>query len=238
MDENQVAEGRYPPGQTYSRWFTVYPSTHERAGQSVEVEAVEALPVSPSSRPAGAWTGKVPDAAIEAHARTLAACAHRRQEKEIGRPIDHDPEQSWRVFVLAAESDIRRVLPHLVEVVEAEGERGREKVTVHCLWARIKDDRYPVQFVAAFSEGLVDAWDECYREQRAEAERFFRLFGDEDDVAEFFITAEQIERAAGPPGGEGGFGFDPDASFERRQEISLRHPPAAEDTRPEGASGE
>lgn len=29
--------------QTYSRWFTDWPSTHERAGESVEVVAVEAI---------------------------------------------------------------------------------------------------------------------------------------------------------------------------------------------------
>ena len=30
-------------GQTYLRWFTEWPSTHERAGQTVEVIAVEAI---------------------------------------------------------------------------------------------------------------------------------------------------------------------------------------------------
>jgi len=32
-----------PSGQIYSRWFTEWPSTHERAGQTVEVIAVEAV---------------------------------------------------------------------------------------------------------------------------------------------------------------------------------------------------
>ena len=30
-------------GQTYSRWFTDWPPTHERAGQTVEVIAIPAL---------------------------------------------------------------------------------------------------------------------------------------------------------------------------------------------------
>lgn len=29
--------------QTYSRWFTSWPATHERAGESVEVIAIEAV---------------------------------------------------------------------------------------------------------------------------------------------------------------------------------------------------
>lgn len=34
---------RRTPGQRFSRWFTEWPSTHARAGQTVEVVAVSAL---------------------------------------------------------------------------------------------------------------------------------------------------------------------------------------------------
>lgn len=71
--------------------------------------------------------------------------------------------------------------------------------TVQVLWARMKGDHYPVQFVAAFNRGVVEAWPEVYDAQRAEHEQFFRDLGGE---AEFFTTWERIPLAGGPPGGE------------------------------------
>lgn len=74
-------------------------ATRESAGRSSPADPVEkAIPQA------------IPQAMIEAHARTLAACAARAHRRSKGLPEPEDPEQSWRVFVLAAEDDIRRIL--------------------------------------------------------------------------------------------------------------------------------
>lgn len=58
---------------------------------------------------------EVPPSVIEAHARTLAACASRAHFNSMEKPIPEgtDLERSWRVFTLAAESDLRRILQAL-----------------------------------------------------------------------------------------------------------------------------
>jgi hypothetical protein len=66
---------------------------------------------------------------------------------------------------------------------------------LHLLWAVI--DGYPPQFVAAFSDGEVDAWRELHEKRRGEAETFARGFG-EDTVRGFFVTTVDVERPAPP----------------------------------------
>jgi hypothetical protein len=86
----------------------------------------------------------------------------------------------------------------LIAVGVLEGKPAPERVTIHVLWARLADGEpsapWP-QFVAAFSDGLVDCMYEAYEAQREEAEQRFREVA---DVAEFFTTVEQVVRPAFP----------------------------------------
>jgi hypothetical protein len=76
------------------------------------------------------------------------------------------------------------------------GKPAPEQITVHVLWATCERYRRP-QFVAAWSDGLVDAWSETYRDQRAEAERQFAEWGDERDWT-FWTTVEHLDAPAIP----------------------------------------
>lgn len=64
---------------------------------------------------------------------------------------------------------------------------------IHVLWAVSARYQRP-QFVAAWSDGLVESWHEWYEEKRAEAEEEFRSFGDESDGPwTFWATALDLE---------------------------------------------
>jgi hypothetical protein len=79
-----------------------------------------------------------------------------------------------------------------------DGSPAPELATIHVLWATCP--RYPrPQFVAAWSDGLVECWVETYNEQREEAERFYRDFGDGDEGWTFWTTVEEMPLPAGAP---------------------------------------
>lgn len=69
---------------------------------------------------------------------------------------------------------------------------------VHVLWAR--SDRYPEpQFVAAWPDGLVDAWHEWYLALRAEAIRAWVDFDDggaDEAPWTFWMEGAQLARPA------------------------------------------
>lgn len=71
------------------------------------------------------------------------------------------------------------------------GAPAPEQSTVHVLWASCQRYRRP-QFVAAWSDGLADSWPDLYESQRAEAEQFFRDFGD-DAGWTFWTTIEDLD---------------------------------------------
>lgn len=72
-----------------------------------------------------------------------------------------------------------------------EGTPAREQTTVNVLWAQC--ERYPrAQFVGAWSDDVVEAANEIYQEQRAEAERVFREWGDIEDWT-FWVTVVHID---------------------------------------------
>lgn len=68
------------------------------------------------------------------------------------------------------------------------------------LWAQMPE-RSPSspwpQFVAAFSDGEVEAWPEMHAERRKEAEEWYSAFGD-DSPERFFTTYEDVARPAFP----------------------------------------
>jgi hypothetical protein len=78
-----------------------------------------------------------------------------------------------------------------------KGEREPEQKTIHVLWASCERYSLP-QFVAAWSDGLVECWSETYQRQRAEAETFFRCFGDEDYGWTFWTTVEELATPEAP----------------------------------------
>lgn len=81
-----------------------------------------------------------------------------------------------------------------------EGKPAPDQRTVHVLWARC--DRYPTpQFVAAFADGLVDAWSEEYRRKREEAEKYYAGFAHADDDVEvwtFWTTIAHLDEPSAP----------------------------------------
>jgi hypothetical protein len=98
---------------------------------------------------------------------------------------------------LLAQDNVWRATPQgegvLIAAGLLKGAAAPERVTIHVLWAT--SQRYPrPQFVAAWPDGLVECWRESYEEQRAEAERFFTDFGDEE--WEFWTTIEHLDAPA------------------------------------------
>lgn len=73
---------------------------------------------------------------------------------------------------------------------------SRDYVVVHLLWAT--SDRYKTpQFVAAWSDGMVEGYCEMYYEKRAEAIEEFSTFGDASDGPwSFWSTVEHIDMPA------------------------------------------
>jgi len=77
------------------------------------------------------------------------------------------------------------------------GQSGAGAVIVHVLWA--SNDRYPPQFISAWPEGLVHAWNDWFLTLRTEAERGYRELAVEDGPWEFWMTVERIQRPASAP---------------------------------------
>lgn len=88
----------------------------------------------------------------------------------------------------------------LIAAGRLPGEPAPDTTHIHVLWARHAegDACAPwAQFVAAFSDGLVDAWPGSYEKRRREAEDDYRdTVGHYGTVAEFFTTVEEIVRPA------------------------------------------
>lgn len=80
----------------------------------------------------------------------------------------------------------------LIAAGMCEGTAAPETVRVHVLWARTNSPF--IQFVGAFTEGLVEAWPDTFALERADAEERFRQWLDEDEEVEFFTTVEQVVR--------------------------------------------
>lgn len=72
----------------------------------------------------------------------------------------------------------------------------RRSKAIHALWGR--SDRYQTpNFIAAWPDGIVDAWHEWYLELRETAIRDFLDFGDESDGPwTFWMTVECIPEPA------------------------------------------
>lgn len=80
-----------------------------------------------------------------------------------------------------------------------EGKPVAEFVVAHVLWASAPEGT--PQFVAAFSDGLVDAWRDLYAKRRDHVEQEWRDFFALDthpDAWEFWTTVEHIDRPEGP----------------------------------------
>jgi hypothetical protein len=104
--------------------------------------------------------------------------------------LAHDP--IWRAT--------ERGIGALIAAGLMEGEATPDKVTLHILWARHGEEdvcaSFP-QFVAAYPDGLVDAWHEHYLAERKKAEEeYIDMVGDNGRVAEFFITVIETPRPA------------------------------------------
>lgn len=107
--------------------------------------------------------------------------------------LAHDP--IWRAT--------ERGIGALVAAGLVAGEPAPEFVRLHILWAQHGDEdpsRHWPQFVAAFSDGIVDAWREHYEAERARAEADYRDMLDEhySSIDRFFVTVIETPRPAFP----------------------------------------
>ena len=82
----------------------------------------------------------------------------------------------------------------LIAAGMVEGHPAAEVSIVHVLWASIGSE--PVNFVAAFPDGLVDAWPDSYARERAQAEERWRDWLPPNERVEFFTTVVEIERGS------------------------------------------
>lgn len=115
--------------------------------------------------------------------------------RALGRPGADDSYHRAKALGLLAQDDVWRATERgegvLVALGLLRGQPAPERVTVHVLWATCATYPRP-QFVAAWSDGLVDAWAESYRELREKAEREFEEWGDVRGWT-FWTTAEHLD---------------------------------------------
>lgn len=81
------------------------------------------------------------------------------------------------------------------------GEPAPDFVKVHVLWAQLGEghpSRHWPQFVAAYSDGLVDAWPNEYERERERAEREYLDWLDLGCGATFFVTVIETARPPFP----------------------------------------